>query len=128
MAGQRNLTPERKAFIQSLLFHYKPEDAQDVQSMLRDLPGETIQQMPEAEIDEHLGYSKYDCRNKQTDDSRNGHSSKTVASSAGDIPIDVTGDCKGDFEPQSVKKNQTDISERRAEDRSGFRGTGWRRR
>ena len=110
MARQRKLTPERKALIQGLLSHYKPEDAQDVQAMLRDLLGDTIQQMLEAEMDDYLGYSKYDYKNKQTDDSRNGYSSKTVASSVGDIPIDVPRDRKGDFEPQSVKKKQTDIS------------------
>ena len=54
MARQRKLTPERKALIQSLLSHYKPEDAQDVQAMLRDLLGDTIQQMLEAEMDDHL--------------------------------------------------------------------------
>ena len=110
MARQRKLTPERKALIQSLLSHYKPEDAQDVQAMLRDLLGDTIQQMLEAEMDEHLGYTKYDYKNKQTDDSRNGYSPKTVTSSAGEIPLDIPRDRKGDFEPQSVKKNQTDIS------------------
>lgn len=110
MARQRKLTPERKALIQGLLSHYKPEDAQDVQAMLRDLLGDTIQQMLEAEMDDYLGYSKYDYKNKQTDDSRNGYSSKTVTSSVGDIPIDVPRDRKGDFEPQSVKKKQTDIS------------------
>ena len=110
MARQRKLTPERKALIQGLLSHYKPEDAQDVQAMLRDLLGDTIQQMLEAEMDDYLGYSKYDYKNKHTDDSRNGYSPKTVTSSAGDIPIDVPRDRKGDFEPQSVKKNQTDIS------------------
>lgn len=82
MARQRKLTPERKALIQSLLSHYKPEDAQDVQAMLRDLLGDTIQQMLEAEMDDHLGYSKYDYKNKHTDDSRNGYSPKTVTSSA----------------------------------------------
>ncbi len=110
MARQRKLTPERKALIQSLLSHYKPEDARDVQAMLRDLLGDTIQQMLEAEMDEHLGYTKYDYKNKQTDDSRNGYSPKTVTSSAGEIPLDIPRDRKGDFEPQSVKKNQTDIS------------------
>ena len=110
MARQRKLTPERKALIQSLLSHYKPEDARDVQAMLRDLLGDTIQQMLEAEMDEHLGYTKYDYTHKQTDDSRNGYSPKTVTSSAGEIPLDIPRDRKGDFEPQSVKKNQTDIS------------------
>jgi transposase-like protein len=110
MARQRKLSPERKELIQGLLSHYKPEDAQDVQAMLRDLLGDTLQEMLEAEMDEHLGYSKYDYKNKQTDDSRNGYSPKTVVSSVGEIPLDVPRDRKGDFEPQAVKKNQTDIS------------------
>ena len=37
MARQRKLSPERKAFINSLLEHYHPSDAQDVQEMLKDL-------------------------------------------------------------------------------------------
>ena len=37
--------------------------------------------MLEAEMDQKLGYSKYDYQNKVTDDSRNGYSKKTVTSS-----------------------------------------------
>ena len=33
------------------------------------------------ELDQELGYSKYDYRNKETDNSRNGHSSKTMHTS-----------------------------------------------
>ena len=76
MARQRKMTPERKAFINSLLEHYKPNDAHDVQEMLKDLLGDTLQGMLEAEMDEKLGYSKYDYQNKDTDDSRNGYSKK----------------------------------------------------
>lgn len=57
-----------------------------------------------------LGYSKYDYQNKDTDDSRNGYSKKTVVSSMGEIGLDIPRDRKGEFEPQVVKKNQTDIS------------------
>ena len=110
MARQRKLSPERKAFINSLIEHYQPEDAQDVQEMLKDLLGDTLQGMLEAEMDEKLGYTKYDYRNKDTDDSRNGYSKKTVVSSLGEIDLDIPRDRKGEFEPQVVKKNQTDIS------------------
>jgi transposase-like protein len=68
MARQRKLSPERKELIQGLISHYKQEDAQDVQAMLRDLLGDTLQQMLEAEMDEHLGYTRYDYKNKKTDD------------------------------------------------------------
>ena len=74
---QRKMTPERKAFIDSLLAHYQPTDANDVQEMLKDLLGDTLQGMLEAEMDQKLGYSKYDYQNKTTDDSRNGYSKKT---------------------------------------------------
>ncbi len=110
MARSRKLSPERKAFINSLIEHYHPEDAQDVQEMLRDLLGYTLQGMLEAEMDEKLGYSKYDSKNKETDDSRSGYSKKRVVSSLGEIDLDILRDRKGKFEPQAVKKNQTNIS------------------
>ncbi len=110
MARQRKLSPERKEFIQSLLTHYHPKDARDVQDMLKDLLGDTLHRMLEAEMDETLGYSKYDYKNKDTDDSRNGYSKKTVTSSMGPIEPDIPRDRKGEFEPQIVKKNQTYIS------------------
>lgn len=110
MARQRKLSPERKAFINSLIEHYQPEDAHDVQEMLKDLLGDTLQGMLEAEMDEKLGYSRYDYKNKDTDDSRNGYSKKKVVSSLGEIDLDIPRDRKGEFEPQAVKKNQTDIS------------------
>lgn len=108
--ARRKMDPERKEFIKQLLAHYKPKDAQGVQDMLKDLLGETLQGMLEAEMDDHLGYSKYDYKNKATDDSRNGYSPKTVTSSMGLIDLDIPRDRKGEFEPQIVKKNQTDIS------------------
>lgn len=110
MARQRKLTPERREFINSLLEHYNPKDAAGVQEMLKDLLGDTLQGMLEAELDDQLGYSKYDYKNKDTDDSRNGYSKKTVTSSFGDIGLDIPRDRKGEFEPQVVKKNQTDVS------------------
>ena len=110
MARRRKLTPERKAFIDSLIQHYQPNDVHDVQDMLKDLLGDTLQNMLEAEMDAKLGYSKYDYKNKDTDDSRNGYSHKTVTSSMGDIELDIPRDRKGEFNPQIVRKNQTDIS------------------
>ncbi len=61
-------------------------------------------------MDEQLGYSKYDYKNKDTDDSRNGYSKKTVTSTMGNILLDIPRDRKGEFHPQAVKKNQTDVS------------------
>ena len=53
--------------------------------MLKDLLGETIQTMLEGEIEEELGYSKYNYEEKDTQNSRNGYSPKSVRSEYGEI-------------------------------------------
>ena len=83
---------------------------EDVQELFKDFVAMTLEGGLEAELEEELGYSKYDYRNKETDNSRNGHSAKTVKSSLGDIEISIPRDRKGEFEPQLVKKNQTTLS------------------
>lgn len=65
----------------------------------------------DAELDDELGYSRYDYRNKDTNNSRNGHSSKTLRTSFGDVDVAVPRDRKGEFEPQLLKKNQTSVSQ-----------------
>lgn len=110
MARQRKLTPEKKTLLRQMRENYNPQDANDVQEMLKDLLGDLLQEMLESEMDEQLGYSKYDYKNKNTDDSRNGYSKKTVVSSMGPINLDIPRDRKSEFNPQVIKKNQTDIS------------------
>lgn len=65
----------------------------------------------DAELDNEQGYSKYDYKHKETDNSRNGHSSKTLRTSFGDVEVSVPRDREGKFEPQLLKKNQTSISQ-----------------
>ena len=79
--------------------------------MLKDLLGDTLQGMLEAEMDEKLGYSKYDYKNKDTDNSRNGYSSKKMHTSYGDMEINVPRDRKGEFEPQVIKKYQNTVTQ-----------------
>jgi len=85
-------------------------DVAGVQELFKDLVSSVLQNGLEGELEEELGYSKYDYRNKETDNSRNGHSEKTVRSSFGDIELSVPRDRKGDYEPQLVKKHQTSLS------------------
>ena len=65
--------------------------------------------MMEAEMDDHLGYSK--SQRSESDDYRNGYKSKRVNSSYGSMEIDVPQDRSSTFEPQIVKKRQKDISD-----------------
>lgn len=65
----------------------------------------------EAELDDELGYSKCDYKNKDTDNRRTGHSNKTLRTSFEDVTVSISRDWKGEFEPQVLKKNQTSISQ-----------------
>ncbi len=86
------------------------QTVEDVQSALKDLFAETMQEMLEAEMDTTLGYSKHDYKNKRTTNSRNGHSKKQVRSEYGEVEITVPRDREGEFEPVIVKKNQTNVT------------------
>ncbi|WP_240422244.1 transposase, partial [Paenibacillus periandrae] len=79
--------------------------AQDAQNALKDLFAETLQEMLEAEMDTQLGYDKYDTKNKQTPNSRNGKSKKTITSEYGEQEIQVPRDRQGEFDPLVVKKH-----------------------
>jgi len=95
--------------LDQLIKEYNIKDTDDIKNMLKDLMGSTIQRMLNSELDEELGYEKYDVQNKETDNSRNGYSKKTVRSEYGEIELDIPRDRNGEFEPQIVKKNQTEI-------------------
>ena len=109
MAQRRKLSEGKKNIIAGLIEEYNIQTANDIQEALKDLLGGTIQEMLEAELDEHLGYQSYE-RSDNTD-YRNGSKPKTLKSSYGEIPIDVPQDRDGDFEPKVVQKRKKDISE-----------------
>ena len=84
----RKKDTQQKAALREMMGNYlkennvKVKDGTDVNSIMRDmmsiiLEGALDQEMDE-ELDEELGYSKYDYRNKEMDNSRNGHSQKTM--------------------------------------------------
>jgi putative transposase len=78
---------------------------------LKDLLGDTIQNMLEAELDEHLGYEKYESTEEAKSNYRNGYTSKTLKSSVGQVEIDIPRDRNAEFEPKIVPKYKRDISE-----------------
>lgn len=112
--AKKNRTPEeneRRAKIRELLQVGNISSMEDIQNLFKETIAEFMENGLEAELDEELGYSKYDYRNKETDNSRNGHSSKRLKTSFGDVDVSVPRDRKGEFEPQLLKKNQTSISQ-----------------
>ena len=88
-------TPQ-KAALREIMGNYlkennvKVKDGTDVNSIMRDMMSIILEGALDQEMDEELGYSKYDYRNKETDNSRNGHSQKTMHTSYGDMEIDYS--------------------------------------
>lgn len=62
-------------------------------------------------LDEELGYSKYDYKNKDTDNSPNGHCSKTMHTSYDDMEVVIPRDRNGEYEPQLIKKYQNIVTQ-----------------
>ena len=93
-----------------LIEDYNIKSTDDIIVMLKDLLGGTIQTMLEAEIEDNLGYSKHNYKEKITNNSRNGHSNKTVRSEYGTIDLDIPRDRNGEFEPQIIPKHQREIT------------------
>ena len=110
----RKRSPEeaaRREKIRELLALSGVEGMEDIQQLFRETIAEFMESGLDAEMDEQLGYERYDVQGKETDDSRNGHSRKTLRTSFGDTTIQVPRDRKGEFEPAILRKNQTSISQ-----------------
>jgi len=99
-----------KSALRKLIDERGIKDLNGVQDLVKELTAGLIQEIMESELDEELGYSKYDYKNKQTGNARNGHYKKTVISSQGDVELEVPRDRNGEYAPQIVKKHQMDIS------------------
>ena len=82
----------------------------DLKDVFKLMIGEMLENGLEGELDDELGYTKYDYRNKEGENSRNGYSKKTLKTSFGETEIKVPRDRDGEFEPQLVKKNQTTLT------------------
>lgn len=102
------MTEGKRNLIQGLLKEYEIETAEDIQDALRDLLSGTIQDMLESEMNEHLGYDKYE--RSEENNYRNGTKPKTVRSKYGEFKVNVPQDRKSSFEPQIVPKRKKDIS------------------
>ena len=80
--SRRKRSPEeqaRREKIRELLQISGVSSMEDIQNLFKETIAEFMENGLDAELDDELGYSKYDYRNKDTDNSRNGHSKKRCA-------------------------------------------------
>jgi transposase-like protein len=85
------------------------EDVVDLQSVLKQMLKEGVETLLEGELEEELGYDRYE-RQKDKTNYRNGKTSKKVRTDLGELEIETPRDRNGDFEPQILPKNSKDLS------------------
>ena len=111
---RRNETEEqyaRRELISDFLLAANIQSMDDIHELFKEALAGFIEGSLESELNEELGYEPYDVKHKVTDNSRNGHSKKTLRTSVGKVDIEVPRDRNGEFEPKILPKNQTSISQ-----------------
>lgn len=82
----------------------------EVLAAVKEMFREVLQETLEAEMDEQLGYDKYEVSEKQTKNSRNGYSKKTIKSELGHVELNIPRDRNGEYEPQIIPKHQRNVT------------------
>lgn len=111
---KRNESPERQVLREMITGYLKENlvrDGNNVNSMMREMMSVILEGALDGEIEDELGYSKYDYKNKDTNNSRNGYSKKTMHTSYGDMDLAIPRDRNGSYEPQVIKKYQNTITQ-----------------
>jgi len=107
---ERAAEQARKEQLLSLMSQFNVKGVGDFQGLFKEMVGTFLENGLESELEEELGYSKYDYRNKETDNSRNGHSRKSITTSNGELEIKIPRDRNAEFEPHLVKKHQNSLT------------------
>ncbi|HPS56352.1 MAG TPA: IS256 family transposase [Sedimentisphaerales bacterium] len=89
----------------------KAKSSKGLSDMLQELFKEAVQELLQAEMEEHLGYEKHASNSSQFDNNRNGKTRKTIKSKFGKTEIEVPRDRDGTFEPQVIPKRKRIIEE-----------------
>ena len=107
---ERAAEKERKENLRNIMKGLDVKNFDDLKDVFKLMIGEMVECGLEGEIEDELGYSKYDYRNKDVENSRNGYSQKKLKTSFGETEIKVPRDRNGEFAPQLEPKNKTTLA------------------
>jgi putative transposase len=108
MATQETVRDE---IIDELLGNAKTsEDLFGKDGLLKMLSKQLMERLLEAEMSNHLGYIKHASEGKNSGNSRNGKSKKTVKTGNGEIEITVPRDRESEFTPVLIEKRQSRLA------------------
>lgn len=85
--------------------------AKEIQDFVKEITKGMLENVLKAELDETLGYDKYNPKGRNSGNSRNGFSSKKIMSSVGEFEAQIPRDRNGIFIPKIIKPHQNDISD-----------------
>lgn len=88
---------QRREKAEALLQNVQVEDLSELQALMKEMMKQVVEKSLEGELDDELGYTRYDYRQKETDNSRNGFSKKIVHSDMGDVELKIPRDRGGEF-------------------------------
>jgi putative transposase len=93
--------------LDELLKDYKkPGDLLGQKGLLKQLQKRLLERAMGAELTEHLGYGKHEVAGRNSGNSRNGSTPKTLKGEFGEMELETPRDRNGTFEPQIVAKGQ----------------------
>jgi transposase-like protein len=78
---------------------------------IRKLLKNSVEQLLQSEMTEHLGYEKHSPEGNNSGNSRNGKNKKTVRSSQGELEIEIPRDRTAEFDPVAVPKHQRTLGD-----------------
>lgn len=87
------------------------EDLMGKNGAIKKIIKASLDAMLDAELTEHLGYTKHSPLGNLSGNSRNGKTSKKISTDNGEIIIDTPRDRNGEFEPAVVKKHERRLGE-----------------
>ena len=114
--ARRKDSPQKAAVREMMRDYLKNNDISikngaDVNSIMRDMMSVLLEGALDEELDEELGYSKYNYQNKETDNSRNGNSNKTLHTGYGVMDVAIPRDVNIEYEPHLIKKYQNTVTQ-----------------
>lgn len=113
MAPRKKMTEEekrRQELVKELLKVSPVKNGEDLNDLMKEFIAQMVGGVLQGEMDDHLGYEKYDNENKDTTNSRNGYGDKTIHTSYGDANLKVPRDRDGEYDPVIIKKYEKTVN------------------
>ena len=99
-----------RELIKGLVKEERFKSPDEVLSVMKEMFRDVLQEALEVEMEEQLGYDKYELSAKETPNTRNGYSKKTVKSELGNVELNIPRDRNGEYSPVIIPKHERNVT------------------